>query len=389
MKLTDREKLLLKLLAVCAFLAIIYFIIIKPELYYKDKLEKKAEEYSEVIEAVKLKVNIENPVYKEYKILNAKTQDLLRKYYPSIIQEKIILMLDSKIETSGLKVSTISFAEPSLAALNKTENKNKNQANESKKSEAGKEDLTSFESITASLTFEGSYAQLYSFISLIELENRSIELNNLKITSKAEDKISGDMQITIYAISKPFEQDQDYMAWNITGEYGKYNPFGFAQGLGITAAPTSLPEVSEVALDSKDFFISLRPITSDLPSITIGKFDDADRDTYVYADNIGYENIELQILQEGDKFYYGYRTENYSYPSSYGKELIEFTPVGDELKVVVISTPRNKEKDINGAKLSVLNKTQRPIKIYVRNDDTSLPRLKLDKLRDNVTVVQE
>lgn len=377
MKLTNREKIMLKLLVLCAFLALIYFAIIKPQLVYTGRLEKQAMEYSEIIESVKLKANIENPVYKEYKILNAKTHDLLKRYYPSIIQEKIILMLDEKIKATGIKIDTIAFSEPELTGINKTETA----------------DLSSIESMTVALTFEGTYYQFYSFISSIELENRSIELSNLKIASNGINTVSGNILITIYAISKPFEQDEDYLDWSITGEYGRYNPFGFVQSLKpVTTTPTSLPGIPDmgaVNLENRDFFISLRPITSDLPSITIGKFDDTDRDTYIYADNIGYENIELQILQDGEKFYYGYKTQNYSYPSGYGKDFIEFTPVGDELKVVVISTARNKDKDLSGAKLSVLNKTQRPLKIYVRNDDTSLPRLELDKLGDNVTVVQE
>lgn len=385
MKLTNREKIMLQLLVLCAFLALIYFAIIKPQLVYREKLEKQALGYSEIIESVKLKANIKNPVYKEYKFINAKTHDLLERYYPSIIQEKIILMLDEKIKASGIKVDTFVFSEPELSGIN--------QAIKNKQSETVTTDASSLESMTISLSFEGSYSQFYSFISSIELENRSITLNNLKITSTGVNTVSGDMLITIYAISKPFEQDKDYLDWDITGEYGKYNPFGFVQGLNPAATvTTSLPSISGTdTLDMKngDFFISLRPITSDLPSITIGKLDDMDRDTYIYADNIGYEDIELQILQDGERFYYGYKTQSYSYPSGYGKDFIEFTPIGDELKVVVISTARNKDNDLNGAKLSVINKTQWPLKLYIKNDDASLPRLKLDKLGDNVTVVQE
>lgn len=393
MKLTNREKIMLQLLVLCAFLALIYFAIIKPQLVYREKLQKQALGYSEIIESVKLKANIKNPVYKEYKFINAKTHDLLERYYPSIIQEKIILMLDEKIKASGIKIDTIVFSEPELMGINKAETKNPNQAIQNKQSETVTTDIASLESMTVSLTFEGSYSQLYSFISSIELENRSIAFNSLKITSTGVNTVSGDILIAIYAITKPFEQDEDYLNWDITGEYGKYNPFGFVQGLNPAATvTTSLPSISGTdTLDMKngDFFISLRPITSDLPSITIGKLDDMDRDTYIYADNIGYEDIELQILQDGERFYYGYKTQSYSYPSGYGKDFIEFTPIGDELKVVVISTARNKDNDLNGAKLSVINKTQWPLKLYIKNDDASLPRLKLDKLGDNVTVVQE
>jgi len=395
MKLTNREKTMLMLLGLMALLALVYFGIIKSQLDYSERIEKQAVEYAKDIESAKLKVNIKNPVYKEYKFINAKTQDLLSRYYPSIIQEKIILMLDEKIKASGIKVDTISFTEPVVTSINNTETNDQSQASESKQSENVAEALAPLESMTSSLSFEGTYSQFYSFISLIELEDRSIGISNLKIASNGIDTIAGDIQITLYAISKPiqFEQDADYLDWGITGQYGKYNPFGFVQGFNpVEIAPTSLPGIpvkDAVDAENTDFFISLRPITSDLPSITIGKLDDTNRDTYIYADNIGYEDIELQILQDGEKFYYGYKTQSYSYPSGYGKDFIEFTPVGDELKVIVMSTVRNKEKDLNGATLSVINRTERPFKIHVRNDDTSLPRLRLTKLGDNVTVMQE
>lgn len=411
MKLTNREKMLLMVLGICVLLASLYYAVIRPQLNFVANLEKQATEYSQVIKGIKLKASADNPIYKEYKVVNAKVQGITVRYYPSIIQEKILLTIDNIIKDSGLKVSSITFTEPASIQLNKgqakveatQENKlqaianhisgSKQTAEKQEKPSVKAEALEPVEGMTVSVAFEGTYSQFYSMVSSIEKLNRSIVINEVKIASNRSESLAGTMLLDIYAIPKPFNQDQEYLNWNSQGEYGKADPFGYMQSPlpagTIAGGPSSVLTPSITSIAKRDFFISIRPISSDLPSVIIGKYDDRDRSTYVYADNLGYENVELQIVQDGDRFYYGYKTQDYSYPSGYSKNLVEFKPLGDELQLAVLSSNRNKDKDVNGVKLSVINKTQLPLKIYIANDDKSFPRLKLDKLEGSISAIQE
>lgn len=410
MKLTKREKILLVILGVCAVLALLYYAVITPQLSMVSKLEGKAQEYSQTLESIKLKASTDNPLFKEYKILNAKAQGFMQGYYPSIIQESILIMLDSKIKESGIEVSTISFTEPAWVQLSQSKEEQPQQSNELKElaeqiadkvktapaaqnKESKENILSTVENMTVSIAFQGTYNQFYSFLKAVEQENRSIVVSSVKLASNGSTAIEGEIILDFYAIPKPFEQDDEYLKWSIDGDYGKVNPFGYIPGYTSGLKPSTgldgKEEQGSRNLVMRDFFITIRPITSDLPSVTMGKFDDKERITYLYADNTGYEDVELQVLQDGDKYYYGYRTKDYSYPAGYSKDLIEFIPVGEELQVLVISTERNKEKDINGVSLTVLNNTKLPLKLFVRDDDEDMPRLKVNKLAGDVSIVKE
>ncbi|MDF2520914.1 MAG: hypothetical protein K0R84_1542 [Clostridia bacterium] len=406
MKLTKREKILLVILGLCAVLALLYYAVITPQLSMVSKLEGKAQEYSQTLESIKSKASTENPVFKEYKILNAKAQGFMQGYYPSIIQESILIMLDSKIKESGIEVSTISFTEPAWVQLSQSKEEQPQQSNELKElaeqitgeakaapaaqnKESKENVLSTVENMTVSIAFQGTYNQFYSFLKAVEQENRSIVVSSVKLASNGSTAIEGEIILDFYAIPKPFEQDDEYLKWSIDGDYGKINPFGYIPGLRPSTASDGKEEQGSRDLVMRDFFITIRPITSDLPSVTMGKFDDKERTTYLYADNTGYEDVELQVLQDGDKYYYGYRTKDYSYPAGYSKDLIEFVPIGEELQVLVISTERNKEKDLNGVSLTVLNKTKQPLKLFVRDDDEGMPRLKINKLAGDVSIVKE
>lgn len=411
LRLTDREKILLTVLSICLVVAALYYAAIKPQLDMVSTLQNKAREYSVIIKDTKAKASLDHPIYKEYKVLNAKTQNLLQRFYPSIIQEEFILLLDEKINKSGIAITSITFLESEQSNVVQKKEKQLEQITdlealtkeirngirpEQKKQEnnnAAQEQELTIDRMTISIEFTGSYSQVYSFLNEIELENRSISCNELNLSSINANILSGIAVLDFYAIPKPFDQeeDKDYLNWDITDDYGKLNPFGFIQGnlpKGSSArGPVGASLDSPIELDKNDFFISIRPISSDLPTITMGRFGDQSRSTYIYADNSSIEPLELQLVKDNGKYYFKYKTQSDSYPVDYDRGMIEFVPTGEELRLVVLSSSRNKEKDINGASLSITNRTDLPMKIIVQGDDKNLPRFKTDKLEGNVSVI--
>lgn len=412
LKLSDREKILLTIAAVCLIAALLYYVVILPQLNMVNRLEKQAKQYSMVIKDIKEKASLNNPVYSDYKLVNAKNQDLLRKYYPSIIQEEIILILDKNLKQSNLTVKRIVFLEPgkSNAKVEKTEqaplqpdelkalaqqiiNGVKTEQAKAKDDKPKPEQQVPAEKMSLSIEFEGTYRQLYHFISSMEQERRSIACSELNVESKDSDLLTGDIVLDFYALPKPFiqEGDRDYLDWDINRSYGKINPFGYAPSAGtvggINIDPTKIgPLDNSIHLEKVDFFASVRPISSDLPTITIGKYEDNSRGTYLYADNTGYEKVQLQVKEEAGRYFYRYSTQNDSFPSGSTQDMMEFKPAGDQLQLLVISSSRNKEKDMNGVSLSISNKTSLPLQIIVQGDDSRLPRFKLDKTEGMVSV---
>lgn len=245
LKLTNRERNLLGILGICLIAAILYYAAIKPQLDMVGKLEKQAKEYSISINRMKEKADPNNPMYKEYNALYNKTQELLKPFYPSIIQEKLIALLEAKIKESNITVKAMTFSEPSpteaqspksepkttqnndlevlteqLENDKKTDAENKEAAN---KTEAN---LPSIEKMSVTINLEGTYIEIYNFIKSIEKENRSIAISNLNLDGGNGSLLKGVLVLDFYSIPKPFDQDNDYLNWDIKGNYGKANPFG-------------------------------------------------------------------------------------------------------------------------------------------------------------------
>jgi type IV pilus assembly protein PilO len=242
LKLTNREKSLLMITVICLVAALLYYAGIKPQLDTLSELEKKAIGYRQMIDSIKAKASLDNHVYNEYKALNNKTQGLLRNYYPSIIQEKIILMIDEKIKETAIGLVSVTFTEPALTDINMMEKEKSTQENEledlvkqlynarnaDKKEQSNKEtkdETYKVEKMTVSLTLEGSYNQIYNLLKEIEQENRSIICSEINITSNNSNILNCDVKLDFYSVPKPFDQDHDYFNWELTGEYGKDSPF--------------------------------------------------------------------------------------------------------------------------------------------------------------------
>lgn len=243
LKLTNREKVLFIIAIICLVAVIVYYGAIKKQLEMVNALENKAKEYNTLIKDIKLKVSQDNPLYEENKLLYDKTQKMLKRYYPQIVQENIILLLDNKLKKVNLTLISATFSEPALDDLKPVEVEPLTQSSEledlvkefysdlipsNKKEESKKssvEESVKIEKMTATLSLLGSYNQIYNFLNEIELENRSIICREINITNNINDMLNCDLIIDFYSVPKPFEQAGDNIEWDIKGNYGKENPY--------------------------------------------------------------------------------------------------------------------------------------------------------------------
>lgn len=248
LKLTNRERILFIIAIICLVVVIVYYGAIKTQLDKVSELQKKATEYSILIKDIESKISLDNPLYAENKLLYAKTEQLLKRYYPEIIQENIILLLDEKLKKSNLTLVSTSFSEPALDDLKSIESEQLTQESEledlvkelysnmlpinkvpSTKTDERKEpkavESVMVKKMTATLSVQGSYSQIYNFLNEIELENRSIICREFNITSSINNILICDLILDFYSVPKPFEQEGDNIEWNIRGIYGKENPY--------------------------------------------------------------------------------------------------------------------------------------------------------------------
>ncbi len=119
------------------------------------------------------------------------------------------------------------------------------------------------------------------------------------------------------------------------------------------------------------------------PSVSVSSKNVVNKQKYqnpiAYGDSKNVENVELFIEQKNGKFYCKFKTDHESYPDDQYKELMEFTPNGRELVLVIIASDRISKEDTAGVNISIVNNTKLKLIYKVINDNNENPRVKIGK----------
>lgn len=425
MRLNNREKTLLIVLAIVGLLAAYYYLLLSPQLAVLSQVKERAASYKAKVEEMKAQMDPNHPIYAEYK---TKQEEIIKRtapYYPAVIQERLIAVLDDKLKGSGVDTKSVSFAINEIALQAATNNSNakvpdmlalrQSFVNIDGIDEAlknGQENLLRMNELTATFSAESEYQKLMNLISAFEKDKYKIILNNLNMDSAESGAINGSFTVSFISIPKLFETgDEDYLKWPYKYNSNKSNPFSATANLnaGETApapevapppAPEPIPETpakpatpppttstapAPAPSKTSDFAITLRSISSDIPTVLIGRVNDSASQSYVYADNPGFENVEVQILEKDGKLYYRYKTTSDCYPSNYS-DMTAFTPKTTGVIIEVISSKRTGSDDKSGINLTVINKSSKKVTVSIKNDDSSRSRVKIASTSGSVTV---
>lgn len=277
MKLSVREQFLLAVLAIIALLAIGYYLVYLPMWETHEQLVVQRDEVQMTYDETMAKIASLDKMKSEVGTLSAQVIERTKVYYPSIIQEKLMLTLNNLYSESDVAVSDEAFTlmvthdlprapgqtlaeDPnSLGVIVREYNATLGGAKAEPASEAaaqpaGEEDtaamqaaVTSIESMNLNVTFSSTYAQAIDWMRLVEEQDRSVQFQSLSLTkSDATEQTITDEEgnpvtvavpnglldcnfsLAFNAIPKLVTQDEEYEAWELTGPYGKEDPFAAA-----------------------------------------------------------------------------------------------------------------------------------------------------------------
>ncbi|SCI38459.1 hypothetical protein [Romboutsia sp. 1001713B170207_170306_H8] len=420
MKISKREKIMLSSLGIVLVGAIYYQFVYSKQTQKVEALEIQRNEvedkYNEVIDTIRSLEQKQDRINSMYSTLDVKAS----KYYSYIIQENLILDLNSmlldseltgdlsftELEVKSVESSTFSnimkqnssihqLVERYENAENSTQeviNSNideevsidtstdeNNVQNESTENQEDSSEIT-VEQMSATLTYKGTFSQLKTFISKIEKSTKKIVITNCSITTDADDKVSGSINLEFYAIPNLGDIKSYYENWDISELSGKEIPFN-SMNTSVGFSGTSN------AYSKSDFIIEVNPESSDLPTVTIGKSNDSQRSTYIEADNVGIETIEITLKNEGNKYYYTYRTSKNLYPGE--NKVAEFKPNSENINIDINSEPRLNSNDKSGIKLTVKNNTNKKINVNINSDDKERPRVTVAGEGSNISVIKK
>jgi len=357
MRINRREKILLGILLLALFIYLFYnFVYISNEEKIAE-LEVELEDKNTQVEELMTAINNEEALNSQFKELNFEISDMSKLYLPDLEQEKLIVFMDEKLAEYEIDTPNISFNNDSIVNYSsQVEAQNAGYryrleelrdiyygvyVNEEEQAAEGEDVLTnaSAENYKFNINYSADYYNLLDFINDLQNNQFEITLSNMSLslgeTTETEGNLmNGTMTMDIYSIPKLHEHDYINWVWNDYIESGRSNPF----------------YESDVQRDQYwttryDFVMNVKPISSDLPTVTLGEEDDYNRDSYVYADSNGVETVDIEFMQEGEMYYYKYKTSMQSYPANYNEEWIEFVPENEYISMQINSEERTGADD--------------------------------------------
>lgn len=414
MKISKKDKLMLGVLGIVVVGFLYYEFIYRYQINRIAELnqqnDKVQEEYNNTMEIV----NSLPKKKSDMKILDIKIGDKTTKFYPKLIQEKIILELDKLLQDSSL-TSNISFnpivvqgiegitigkvenGQSSLSPiaeeykqLTKTDDKNnstqvQNKTNSNNTSTTQKTSET-VEQFKVSLNFSGTYKSLKDFLNRVDNSDKTIVVNTLSLTQKSIDEIAGTITLEFYSIPKLDDADNAYLSWTLNDKYGKAIPFSTDGKVGDLSTIETLNEKNK---SLNDFVISAKSNKSDLPTVMVGKTNDSSRISYVYADSNKEEQVEFTLTKKDNRYYYKYRTSNEGYPVDQNELGVEFIPSSENITIQVLSENRVNLDDKSGIKLKLINNTDKLINVEISDDPSENPRVKVAGEGNKINVSQK
>lgn len=410
MKISKKDKLLLYILAIVvvgfAYYEIIYKLQIKKVEELKSTNATKEAEYDVAMQTIGSLQRKKS----DMKILDVKIDDKTSRLYPKLVQEKIILDLDKLLKDSGIqsninfnpivvqgidgvKIDSTQLGESTFDPITKEyksmTNSNKqdtsSQQNDNNSSNAQKTAET-VQQFKVTLSFSSSYKDLKKFLDNVSNFQRRIVVNTLSLTQKSIDEVAGTMTLEFYSVPKIDDSDNNYLAWALSGAYGKDIPFSSDS---TTSSMQAIAGSDEVNKNQNDFVISAKSNKSDLPTVMVGKSNDNSRLTYVYADSNNEELVEFTISQKDNKYYYKYRVGSNAYPADLNSLGQEFTPNSGNITIQVSSEKRVDLDDKSGAKIKLINNTDKLVNVEISGDDSNNPRIKVAGEGNKINVSQK
>ncbi|MBU3216752.1 hypothetical protein LL033_16820 [Clostridium estertheticum] len=422
MKVTKREQVLIGVLLIVLLCYGFYNFVFLKQNQKITELKASKDSYSQKWELAKSKITSENERKEQYKNLNSKIFNATGMLFPSLDQEKIIVILDKMIKDSKLQADVLAFSEVNngnnLVDTTKTvnnEDKSKNTTNEldklvndfngtskngtnsnstdSKKTNDSK--IIGAYKMEVTLKFKGVYDELISFIEQVENYDKKIIIKSITLTGAEGSEVSGTIILDFYGVPKL--NNNDDFKWDYKKPIGSENPFFQSP----TTSPTNneitskngdktvAKDESTVANDDNksDFVLYAKPKTSDLHTVTIEKGKDDSKKSYIYVDNAGVEVVEFYFTQIGTKYFYKYKTSKGTYPKDFSKP-IEFVPTGKNIVLDIFSQKRGLGSDLSGVNINITNDTDKKVDVDILDDDKNKPRVKILKQIGDILVVR-
>lgn len=273
MSLSYREQILLSILLVVALIVGGYYVLFEPMGQRLEQVRNERSALQQEYDQTLAELNGLTQIKEQAAILTANISERTKVFYPSIIQEELLVMLHQlsvenqiSYETEGYNLTFVpeviqmdqaAISDASVRSLGdlrqdyqlaiageQVPSDKPSEPSSEASLELSRQHLNSLEGMNLTLNFESTYAQAAAMISGLENLNRSIRINSLNLSwleasalplmdadntlievSPDIPLVTGTLDLTFYAIPKLVDQDEDYLTWELEPNTGKTDPF--------------------------------------------------------------------------------------------------------------------------------------------------------------------
>lgn len=372
MRLSDKDKRLLYFLAMFLIIVAAFFLGYQR---LTDKTLNLHNDYTR-LNATYSDLQIKSGKMEKYVADTAKYEEdfneTVKKYAAGNTQEYLIMFLSRAEEQTGIWFSQTSFNDASeIYVLGNYESTNPSSTGFKLNI-----DLKGYETII-NLTYEATYDQLKSFIKYVEdySERYSIEAVSFSYEKESK-KLNGSIQLKQYALIG----NRTFVNADIPSvSTGTDNIFDSSSFTGNNTAIKDSDGAS--IINDYDIYMLLGSSKADVDSVILGlKNDDS---SVISVNSNKTEEVTITLTGKEGKYRVSYKTGNEQYPLANYDIGREFKP-GTTMDMLIVSSKRNDATDLSGAKVNIVNETDKDLNCKIINDDEYSPRYILAKKQDNI-----
>ncbi len=237
MKLSTREIVLLSIVGILAIAVGVNKLILAPQLETVSSLRMELASLESLKTDILAFADDNGQARTALREQEDKIRAITDKYYPELIQERMYLVVDDIMRSSGLQIASMSVSQPTISSiLSKTQASARatfplDELAWSWRGTPAPRPPATFESqagqvwdMTARLPFRGSYTAVLDFLRQLQSHERQIVISDISMSGSG-DSVSGTINLHFYGIPSPVPEDEEYLIWEASGQFGRSNPF--------------------------------------------------------------------------------------------------------------------------------------------------------------------
>lgn len=371
MKLTEKDKNLLLILAVIAAFCLPLVLLVQPAMNKCEALTREISELQSRKSYLDQIVAAGSTYQEEAENITVKKEELMNRFPSDIPQEASLLFMDNTEKKLPISLYQVGFGEdvamqmtsaPTQEAIDQVEADTGDVTDDSVYA-----DTTSQTAVTSGLTgiststdfsYTAGYEEFKEFLDYIENYNDRMVITSLTASYAMDmNQVNGNFTLIQYALKGEDRNPVSFLEPEMI--QGTNNIFMQASGV-----------FNEETNQSAQFFLMLNQPDADDEAFIMGQMSDVAEKTYLVNDENKLQKAAIEFEGTDGEYtaYYSVGKEKTE------KEGIPFTADG-QIGFEILSSERADDKDKVSVQVDIVNNTDTIVYLSVQNDDEENPRV--------------